>query len=44
MVQSDEDTLHTRIQKRRDRRQLQTIVAVVAVGTIVFVILLSGMR
>lgn len=38
------DDLHDRIQKRRNRRQLQTIIGVVAVGTVVFVILLSGMR
>lgn len=39
-----EDDLHARIQRRRDRRQLQMIIAVVAIGTVVFMILLSGMR
>ena len=43
MDQSSDD-LHDRIQRRRDRRQLQMIVAVVAIGTVVFMILLSGMR
>ena len=43
MDQSSDD-LHERIQRRRDRRQLQTIVGIVAIGTLVFMILLSGMR
>lgn len=43
MDQSD-DHLHARIQKRRDRRQLQTIIAVVAIGTLTFMVLVSGMR
>lgn len=43
MDQSNDD-LHERIEKRRSRRQLQTIIGIVAFGTFAFMILLSNMR
>ena len=44
MGQSDEDVFHARIQRRRDRRRMHMIIAVVSIGTLAFLVVLSGMR